>query len=68
MLKVLKITNKRNHKNYAQIEKKYVYFIFTEDICSVSCLMQVLVFCKNVLINLVKERLTLKNFRALRVA
>ena len=30
--------------------KKYVYYIFTENICSVCNPMQVVVFCKNVLI------------------
>ena len=30
--------------------KKYVYYIFTENICSTCNPMQVVVFCKNVLI------------------
>ena len=30
--------------------KKYVYYIFTENICSVCSVMQVVVSCKNILI------------------
>ena len=30
--------------------KKYVYYIFTENICSACNPMQVVVFCKNVLV------------------
>ena len=40
----------RNRKNHVQNLKKYVLYIFTENICSTCSLMQVVVFCRNVLI------------------
>ena len=41
---------KKNHKSHAQNWKKYVYYISTENVCSASNLMQVVVFCNYVLI------------------
>ena len=40
----------KKRKTHAQNLKKYVYYIFTENICSARNLKQVVVFCKNVLI------------------
>ena len=42
-------TKKEPQKPHTKL-KKYVYYIFTENICSACNLMQVVFFCKNILI------------------
>ena len=48
-LERLEVTQERTAKATPKIEK-YVYYIFTEDICSACNPMQVVVFCKHALI------------------
>ena len=52
-LELWEITKERNRKRTAKATtktEKYVYYIFIENICSSYNPMQLVVFCKNVLI------------------
>ena len=44
------MTEEKNRKKATLKTERYVYYIFTENICSACNPMQVVVFCKNLVI------------------